>query len=93
VETLQAVLAIVLIDLALSGDNALVIGILERYPRAIWLGALALIWTAAELILDEPALRVRDAIPWSAELVLTAVLMGIIVATSRVRIRGGAAVD
>jgi hypothetical protein len=54
---------------------------------------LALIWTSAELILDEPALRVRDAIPWSAELVLTVVLMGIVVATSRMRVRGGAAVD
>jgi predicted tellurium resistance membrane protein TerC len=29
-ETLQAVLAIVLIDLALSGDNALVIGMAAR---------------------------------------------------------------
>jgi YjbE family integral membrane protein len=80
------------IPIVLFGSTV-VIKILERYPRAIWLGAFALIWTAAELMLDEPALRVRDAIPWSAELVLTAVLMGIIVATSRMRVRGGAAVD
>ena len=78
------------IPIVLFGST-LVVTLLERYPRAIWVGALALIWTAAELILDEPALRVRDAIPWSAELVLTAVLMGIIIATSRVRVRGGAA--
>ena len=68
------------IPIVLFGST-LVVGLLERYPRAIWLGALALIWTAAEMILDEPAIPLRAAIPWSAELVLTAVLLGIVAGT------------
>ncbi len=67
------------IPIVLFGSS-IVVRLLERHPRAIWLGALALIWTAAEMILDEPAIRIRDAIPWSAELVLTAVFLGLIVA-------------
>ena len=79
------------IPIVLFGSS-LVVGLLERYPRAIWLGALALIWTAAEMILDEPAIHVREAIPWSAELVLTAALLGLVAATrGAVRARGGAA--
>jgi len=79
-------IALLVFGLALSipivlFGSTLVVGLLERYPRAIWLGALALIWTSAELILDEPAIPLRGAIPWSAELVLTAVLLGIVAAT------------
>jgi YjbE family integral membrane protein len=79
-------IALLVFGLALSipivlFGSTLVVGLLERYPRAIWLGALALIWTSAQLILDEPAIPLRAAIPWSAELVLTAVLLGIIAAT------------
>jgi hypothetical protein len=45
------------------------------------------------MILDEPAIPLRDAIPWSAELVLTAVFLGLIVATrGAVQARRGAAV-
>jgi YjbE family integral membrane protein len=68
------------IPIVLFGST-LVVGLLERYPRAIWLGALALIWTAAEMILDEPAFPIREALPWSAELVLTAALLGLVAAT------------
>jgi YjbE family integral membrane protein len=67
------------IPIVLFGSS-IVVRVLEKYPSAIWLGALALIWTAAEMILDEPAIPLRDAIPWSAELVLTAVFLGMIVA-------------
>jgi len=80
------------IPIVLFGSG-LVVRLLEKYPRAIWLGALALIWTAAEMILDEPAIPLRDVIPWSAELVLTAVFLGIIVATrGAVQARRAAAV-
>lgn len=67
------------IPIVLFGST-IVVRVLERYPGTIWLGALALIWTAAEMLLDEPAIPTafRDAIPWSAELVLTAVLLGIV---------------
>ena len=68
------------IPIVLFGSS-LVVRLLQRVPQAIWLGALALVWTAAEMILDEPTLPLRQAIPWSAELVLTAVFLGLIVAT------------
>ena len=70
------------IPIVLFGST-LVIRIIQRYPQAIWLGALALIWTAAEMILDEPAisLQIRDAIPWSAEVILTVVLLALVAAT------------
>jgi YjbE family integral membrane protein len=79
------------IPIVLFGSS-LVVRVLERYPRAIWLGALALIWTSAELILDEPAIHLREAIPWSAELVLTAIFLAIVLATrGAVQARRGAA--
>jgi len=64
--------------------SAIVIRLLERYPWSIWLGALALIWTSAELALDDPALRLRDLIPWSAEIVLSAVFLALVVSTRQV---------
>jgi|SRR6185503_10171306 len=79
--------------------SAMVVGLLQKYPQAIWLGAIALLWTAAEMLLDEPSLPLRSTIPWSAELVLTAVLLGVLVATRgalrtrALRTRQGAAVD
>jgi YjbE family integral membrane protein len=79
--------------------SAMVVGLLQKYPQAIWLGAIALLWTAAEMLLDEPSLPLRAAIPWSAELVLTAVFLGLLVATKgalrtrALRTRQGAAVD
>jgi len=82
------------IPIVLFGSG-IVVGLLQRYPRAIWLGALALVWTAAEMILDEPALPlVRQTIPSSAELVLTAAFLGLIVATrGALRSRQRAALD
>jgi len=71
--------------------SAVVIRILERYPWTIWLGALALIWTSAALALDDPALRLRDVIPWSAEIVLTTVFLALVVSTRQVTLRRGAA--
>src|SRR5258706_9716048 len=59
IETLQAILAIVLIDLALSGDNALVIGMAarglpqrQRRPAIIFggLGAVVLRIAAASVV-------------------------------------------
>src|SRR5256885_376421 len=110
-ETLQAIVAITLIDLAMSGDNALGIGMgaaahgniplllfglglsipivlfgsglvvsmLDRFPQATWLGALAILWTAAELITSEPALSFAAEIPF-LELALTAGFLAIVVA-------------
>jgi YjbE family integral membrane protein len=86
------------IPIVLFGSS-MVVRLLQRYPQTIWLGAVALLWTASEMLLDEPSLPLRSAIPWSAELVLTAVLLGLLVATRgalrtrSLRTRQGAAVD
>jgi YjbE family integral membrane protein len=60
--------------------SGLVVRLLDRFPQGIWLGAFALVWTAAEMMVDEPALRIRDALPFSAEAVLAVVFLAVIVA-------------
>jgi hypothetical protein len=55
--------------------------LLDRFPQGIWLGALALVWTAAEMMVDEPALGLRDRLPYSTEIVLTIVFLLVIVVT------------
>jgi YjbE family integral membrane protein len=54
------------IPIVLFGSG-LVVRLLDRFPQGIWLGAFALVWTAAEMMVDEPALHMRDALPFSAE--------------------------
>jgi YjbE family integral membrane protein len=67
------------IPIVLFGSG-LVVQLLDRFPQGIWLGAFALVWTAAEMIVDEPALPIRDALPFSAEVVLAVVFLLVIVA-------------
>lgn len=78
-------IALLIFGLALSipivmFGSGLVIRLLDRFPQGIWLGAFALIWTAAEMVVEEPALALRDKLPYSAELVLTVVFFIAIVA-------------
>jgi len=35
--------------------SGIIAGVLDRVPRLIWLGAIALIWTSADMILGDPA--------------------------------------
>jgi YjbE family integral membrane protein len=65
--------------------SAVVVTLLDRFPQATWLGALAILWTAAELILSDPALPRAD-VPF-AELILTAVFLCLVLAA---RLRRGA---
>src|SRR5437867_12451717 len=64
------------IPIVLFGSG-IVLGILDRFPQATWLGALAILWTAAELILSEPALGGAGALPF-ADLVLTLGLLAVV---------------
>jgi YjbE family integral membrane protein len=66
------------IPIVLFGSG-LVIGLLDRFPQATWLGALAILWTAADLIVNEPSLAVLHSMPY-VELVLTALFLAIVVA-------------
>ena len=47
--------------------------------RATWIGALAILWTAADLIVSEPALATFHEMPY-LELVLTLGFLAIVVA-------------
>ncbi|HEU5286767.1 MAG TPA: YjbE family putative metal transport protein [Candidatus Limnocylindria bacterium] len=78
-------IALLVFGLALSipivlFGSSFIVGLLERYPRGIWLGAIALLWTAAELVLDEPTIALRHTLPWAAELLLTGVLLAMLIA-------------
>ena len=132
---LSAVIAIVLIDLALSGDNALLIGmaarrlpdaqrrraivlgvggaahgdlpllafglvvsipivlfgsgiiarVLDRAPRLIWLGALALVWTAGDMILGDPAIDPHVADHWAISAGVALAILGVVVGVRALR--------
>jgi len=78
-------IALLVFGLALSipivmFGSGLVVRLLDRFPQGIWLGAFALVWTAAEMMVDEPALHIRDALPLGAEAVLAAVFLLVIIA-------------
>jgi len=66
------------IPIVLFGSG-LVVGLLDRFLQATWLGALAILWTAADLIVSEPALATLHALPF-VELVLTLLFLAIVVA-------------
>src|SRR5438445_6455941 len=66
------------IPIVLFGSG-IVIGLLDRFPQATWLGALAILWTAADLIISEPSLAVLSAMPY-VELLLTTLFLALVVA-------------
>ena len=59
------------IPIVLFGSG-IIANVLDRAPRLIWLGALALIWTSADMILGDPAVdpHLPDHIALSAGLAL-----------------------
>src|SRR2546425_997814 len=67
-------LALLLFGLALSipivlFGSGLVIRILDRFPRTIWLAAVALVLTAADLILGDPSVSpLTERLPFAREL-------------------------
>jgi YjbE family integral membrane protein len=66
------------IPIVLFGSG-LVVGLLDRFPQATWVGAVAILWTAADLIVSEPALAVLHQLPF-VELLLTLIFVGIVAA-------------
>ncbi len=69
------------IPIVLFGSS-LIASLLDRFPQVVWLGAAALAWTAADLILGDPAVRLVRA-DFGAELGLAAALLGAIVLVRR----------
>lgn len=66
------------IPIVLFGSG-LVVGLLDRFPQATWVGAVAILWTAADLIVSEPALAILHRLPF-VELLLTLTFVGIVAA-------------
>src|SRR2546425_11306570 len=66
------------IPIVLFGSG-IVVGLLDRFPQVTWVGALAILWTAADLVLNEPALATMHGIPF-VELGLALVFFAIVVA-------------
>jgi YjbE family integral membrane protein len=68
------------IPIVLFGSGVIA-GVLDRAPRLIWLGALALIWTSADMVLGDPALDPHIADHWAisaaAALVILAAVVGV----------------
>ena len=67
------------IPIVLFGSE-FVVRLLDRFPAGVWLGAFALVWTASEMLTEEPALGVRDALPWGSEIVLAGALLLVVIA-------------
>lgn len=78
---------IISIPIVLFGSG-IIAKVLDRAPRLVWLGALALIWTAADMILGDPAVdpHIPDHIGLSAALALAifGVVQGALVLRRRV---------
>jgi len=66
------------IPIVLFGSG-IVIGILDLFPQATWLGALAILWTATDLIVSEPSLAVLGGLPY-VELLLTSLFLAVVLA-------------
>ncbi len=85
-------IALLVFGLALSIPIVLVgstyvAAVLERFPRIVWLGAAALVWTAAGLILGDPAVPLVRT-DFAAELALAAILLGAIFVARRSQRQG-----
>src|SRR5436305_1558846 len=67
-DTISAVLGIIVIDLVLSGDNAIVIGMAAhrlppRQRRLAILGAGVIAWTGTDLVLEDPFVMKAGSLP------------------------------
>ncbi len=60
--------------------SALIVRLLDRFPKLVWLGAFALIWTAAGMIVDEPGVELRQLLPNAPEAVIAVILLLVVVA-------------
>jgi len=63
------------IPIVLFGSGAIAL-VLDRAPRLIWLGALALVWTAGDMILGDPAIDPHVADHWAISAALALAILG-----------------
>jgi len=81
---------VISIPIVLFGSG-LIASVLDRAPRLIWLGALALIWTSADMILGDPALDPHIADHWGISAAAALAILGAVVAVRGLRHRSSPA--
>jgi YjbE family integral membrane protein len=74
------------IPIVLFGSG-LIATVLDRAPRLIWLGALALIWTSADMILGDPALDPHIADHWAISAAAAVAILALVVGVRALRHR------
>lgn len=74
------------IPIVLLGSGVIA-AVLDRLPRLIWLGALALIWTSADMILGDPALDPHLADHWAISAATALAILGVIIGFRALRHR------
>jgi YjbE family integral membrane protein len=74
------------IPIVLFGSGVIA-AVLDRAPRLIWLGALALIWTSADMILGDPALDPHVADHWAISAAAALAILGAVVGVRALRHR------
>jgi YjbE family integral membrane protein len=82
-------LSLLIFGLALSipivlFGSGLVATLLDRVPQVVWLGAAALAWTSADLILGDPGIPL-EPVAFGGEIALAAALFGAILVAYRLR--------
>ena len=68
---------VISIPIVLFGSG-IIANLLDRAPKLIWLGALALIWTSADMILGDPALDPHLTDHWTISAGLALAILGIV---------------
>jgi len=74
------------IPIVLFGSG-IIANVLDRAPGLIWLGALALIWTSADMILGDPAIDPHVTDHWAISAALAFALLGFVVGARALRHR------
>jgi predicted tellurium resistance membrane protein TerC len=77
---------VISIPIVLFGSGVIA-RVLDRAPRLIWLGALALVWTSADMILGDPALDPHVADHWVISAGLSLAILGGVVGVRALRRR------
>jgi YjbE family integral membrane protein len=83
---LLAIGLVVSIPIVLFGSG-LIASVLDRLPQLVWLGALALVWTSADMILGDPAVDPHIADHWAISALVALVILGGLVGVRTLRHR------
>jgi YjbE family integral membrane protein len=77
---------VISIPIVLFGSGVIA-RVLDRAPGLIWLGAVALVWTSADMILGDPALDPHIADHWAISAGLSVAILGAVVGARALRHR------